>query len=57
MLTTTGRAASMTHEMAMGSRASARVNALAPVMQAKSRPISAAIAGMAGVGGALARGL
>jgi hypothetical protein len=38
MLTTTGRAASMTHEMAIGSWASARVNALAPVMQAKSHP-------------------
>jgi hypothetical protein len=47
----------MTHEMAIGSRASARVNLLAPVMRAKSCPISAAIVGMAGVGGALARGL
>jgi hypothetical protein len=47
----------MTHEMAIGSWASARVNILAPVMRAKHCPISAAIAGMAGVGGALARGL
>jgi hypothetical protein len=47
----------MTHEMAIGSWPSARVNILAPVMRAKSCPISAAITSVAGVGGALARGL